>query len=68
MIHERSGFAESALADMGQPLTRGLHSLTSQLNLRTLGNASLTLELILSTIGTHPRVDLGHIGDKVSFS
>ena len=37
------------------PAARGLHSLTSELNLRTFGNASLTLELNLSTFGTHPR-------------
>ena len=30
----------------GVPVTRGLHSLTSELNLRTFGNTSLTLELI----------------------
>ena len=37
----------------------GLHSLASQLDLRTFGNASLTLELNLSTFGTHPRVTWG---------
>jgi hypothetical protein len=45
---------------------RGLHSLTSKLNLRTFGNTSLLLELNLSTIGAHPRVNLGYLGDKVS--
>jgi hypothetical protein len=45
---------------------RGLHSLTSELNLRTFGNASLTLELNLSTSGTHPRVSLGYMRDKQS--
>ena len=39
-----------------------------QLNLRTFGNTSLTLELNLSTIGTHSRVNLGYMGDNVSFS
>ena len=34
---------------------RGLHSLTSQLNLTMFGNTSLTLELDLSSFGTHPR-------------
>jgi len=43
---------------------RGLHSLTSQLNLRTFGNTSLTLELNLSTFETHPRVNLGYTGTK----
>jgi hypothetical protein len=52
----------------GMPLTRGLHSLTSELNLRTFGNTSLTSELNLSTYGAHPRVTLGYIGDKVSLS
>jgi hypothetical protein len=46
--------------------TRGLHSLTSELNLRTFGDTSLTVELNLSTFETHPRVNLGHMGDKVS--
>jgi hypothetical protein len=45
---------------------RGLHSLTSELNLRTFGFTPLTLELNLSTFGTHPRVDMGYMGDKVS--
>ena len=45
-----------------------LHSLTSKLNLRTFGNTSLTLELNLSTLGTHPRVNLGYMGDRVSSS
>jgi len=48
------------------PLPRGLHSLTSELNLRTLGNASLTLELNLSTFETHPRVKLDYMVDKIS--
>jgi len=47
---------------------RSLHSLTSALNLRTFGNTSLTLELNLSTLGTHQRVKLGYMGDKVSLS
>jgi hypothetical protein len=36
---------------------RGLHSSTFQLNLRPLNNASLTVELNLSTFGTHPLVN-----------
>jgi hypothetical protein len=47
---------------------RGLHSLTSELNLRTLGNTSLPLELNLSTFGPHPRGMLDYTGDTVSSS
>ena len=43
---------------------RGSHSLTSELNLRTFGNTSLTLELNSSTSGTHPRVELVWVGIK----
>ena len=50
------------------PAARGLHSLTSQLNLRTFRNTSLTLELNLSTFGIRPRVNLGYIGDTISLS
>ena len=39
---------------LGHPEPRGLHSLTSELNLRTFG--------------THPRVNLGYMGDRVSSS
>jgi hypothetical protein len=48
------------------PPDRGLHSSTSELKLRTFGNTSLTLQLNPSTSGPHPRVELGHVGDKVS--
>jgi hypothetical protein len=44
---------------------RVLHSLTSKLNLRSLRNTSLTLELNLSTFRTRPRVNVGHMGDKI---
>jgi hypothetical protein len=47
---------------------RGLHSFSFQLNLRTIGNTLLPLELNLSTFGPHPRVTLGHMWDKVSLS
>ena len=47
---------------------RGLHLLTSGLNLRNFRNTSLTLELNLSTFGTHPRVNLGYMGDTVRLS
>jgi hypothetical protein len=42
---------------------RGLHSLTSELNLRTFGNVSLTLELDLSTFISSARVNLSYMGD-----
>jgi len=51
----------------GKVASRGLHSLTSELNLRTFGNKPLPLELNLHTFGPHPRVNLG-MGDKVSLS
>ena len=47
---------------IGQEI-RALHSLTSELNLRTFGNTSLTLELNLSTFGTHPWVNWDGMGD-----
>jgi hypothetical protein len=47
---------------------RGLHSLTSELNLRTFRKTSLPLELNLSTSGPHPRINLGYVGNKVSLS
>jgi len=46
------------------PAFKGLHSLTSELNLRTFGKASLMLELNLSTFGTHARVNLAVWGTK----
>jgi len=46
----------------------GLHSLSSELNLSTFGNASLMSELNLSTFGTHPRIIVGYMGDKVCLS
>jgi hypothetical protein len=59
-LHIRVG--PDGLRDGGQG--RGLHSLTSKLNLRTFGNTSLTLKLNLSTFGPHPRVNLGCVGTK----
>ena len=44
--------ARSMASGIFSPPIRGLHSLTSELNLRTFGNALLTLELKLSTFGT----------------
>ena len=44
---------------------RALHSSTSELNLKTFMNTSLTLELNLGTFGTHPRINFGHMGGKV---
>jgi len=46
----------AAAAAHHHPPDRGLHSLTSELNLRTFGNTSLPLELNLSTLGPHPLV------------
>jgi len=34
--------------------------------LENLRDVSLTLKLILINFGTHPRVKLGYVGDKVS--
>ena len=48
----------------GQGLT--LAHFTAQLE--AFGNALLTSELNLSTFGPHPQVNLGYVGDKVSFS
>jgi hypothetical protein len=50
------------------PGRRGLHSPTSELNLKDLQDTSLAVQLNLSTFGTHPRINLGHAGDKASFS
>ena len=36
--------------------------------LEDLRDTSLTFELTLSTVGTHPRVNLGYMGDTVSYS
>jgi hypothetical protein len=36
--------------------------------LEDLQDTSLTLELILSPFGTHPRINLGRTGDNVSLS
>jgi hypothetical protein len=58
-------YAERVVAG---PHARGLHSLTSMLNLMIFGNTSLTLKLNLSTFGTHPRANLGYLGEKVSLS
>ena len=35
-------------------------------HLEHLRDTSLTLQLNLSTLGTHPRLNLGHMGDEVS--
>ena len=62
------GGGGGAVRDFGfdAVLGRGLHSLTSKLNLSTFGHTLLTLELNLSTFGTHPRVKLDYVGDTVS--
>jgi len=43
---------------------QGLTIAHFKVQLEDLRNTSLTLELILSTFGTHPRVNLGYMGDK----
>ena len=53
----------AAAAAAAAPRCRGLHSLTSELNLRRLGNTSLTLELNLSTCRTHPWDNVARMGD-----
>ena len=74
LVRVRGGGGRTAVAAprnagrTGRGAGRGLHSLTSELNLRTFGNTSLTLQLNLSTFGTHPRVDWDHVGDEECLS
>ena len=51
-LAETAGEAAAA-REAADAMGRGLHSLISELNLRTFGNTSLTLELNLRTFGTH---------------
>ena len=55
---------ESSTSTSHQGLT--LAHFTAQL--KDLRDSSLTLELNLSTLGTHPRVNLGQMGDRVRLS
>ena len=50
------------------PASQGLTLAHFRAQLEVLRDTSLTLELNLSTFGTHPRVNLGYMGDKVSLS
>jgi hypothetical protein len=49
-------------------LGQGLTLVRFRAQLEDLRDTSLTLQLNLSTLGTHPRVNLDHIGDKESLS
>jgi hypothetical protein len=64
IVGVRGGTVEGIQLAQQAPKGRGLHCFTSELNLRTFRDAMLTLQLNLSTFGTHPRVNLGHMGDK----
>ena len=48
--------------------TQGLTLAHFRAQREDLRDTSLTVELNLSTLGTHPRVDMGHMGDKLSLS
>ena len=50
------------------PASQGLTLAHFRAQLEDLGDTSLTLQLDLSTFGTHPRANLGHMGDKVSLN
>jgi len=58
------GAAEQSARGRGKGLT--LAHFRAQLE--DLRDTSPTIELKLSTFGTHPRVNLGHMGDKGSSS
>jgi len=49
-------------------LRQGLTFAHFRAQLEDLRNTSLTSELNMSTFGTHPRVNMGHMEDKVSLS
>jgi hypothetical protein len=50
------------------PSDQGLTLAHLRAQLEDLQDTSLTLELNLSSFGTHPRVDLGYMGDEVRLS
>ena len=50
------------------PFTQELTLAHFRAQLEHLRDTSLTSELNLSTFGTHPQVNLGHMGDKLSLS
>jgi hypothetical protein len=66
--HGRWSAARTSRTTEDLPVTRGLHSLTSEIQLEDLRDTSLTLELNLSTFTTHPQVNLGLMGDEASLS
>ena len=66
--HGDGGFACGAQAPCGMGRRQGLTLAHFTAQLEDLRDTSLTVELNLSTFGTHPRVRLGQIGDKVSLS
>jgi len=57
-----------ASINLRMPTHQGLTLAHFKAQLEDLRDTSLTLERNLSTIGPHPRVSLGYMGDKVGFS
>jgi len=57
-----------AAASRSAASSQGLTLAHFRAQLEDLWDEPLTLELNLSTFGTHPRVDFGHLGDKISLS
>jgi hypothetical protein len=49
-------------------VSAGAYTRSLQSSIELLRDTSLTLELNLSIFGTHPRVNSGDLGDKVSSS
>jgi len=60
--------AGSRPAAAASALSQGLTLAHFRAQLQDLRDTSLTLELILSTFGLHPRVMLGFVGDNVNLS
>jgi hypothetical protein len=56
------------LRDEQRPSDQGLTLARFRAQLEDLRDTSLTLELKLNTFGTHPCVNVGHMGDEVSSS
>jgi hypothetical protein len=52
----------------GRAARQGLTLAHFKAQLDDIRDTTLTLELNLSTFGTHPRAPLGHVGDRVSLS
>jgi hypothetical protein len=55
----------SALASLLAARGQGLTLAHFRAQLEDLRDTSLTFELNMGTFGSHPRVQLGHMGDKV---